>query len=164
MNCQKCGKELEDFYNRSKKFCSDACRYEFHNKRKVKLKKCPVCGKETTTKYCSPECRKNFRLLAKQYQYVSKEVNTSNNSSKINGIEIDSIIVDELNDSEIPLGIIEELAKYNGDKLDSFIIKQLVESNNIDPIKIDTVQTTNTSNGLLAATFFDIKFDTESKE
>lgn len=47
--CQNCGQEVHSEGLRTKKFCNDTCRYEFHNKKKKKwtLKKLAKHYQET---------------------------------------------------------------------------------------------------------------------
>ena len=76
--CVICGKEIENAKNKSKKFCSEQCRYEHIKNTRIKYRKCRTCGKEfkVTNHYrfvCSDSCRKiindiNMRNFAVQQE------------------------------------------------------------------------------------------------
>ena len=57
--CEFCGKPLE---GRAKRFCSDACRFRWHNAhRSHAIRKCPTCGREFVPAdprrvYCCASC------------------------------------------------------------------------------------------------------------
>jgi hypothetical protein len=42
--CQQCGKEVQAEGLRTKKFCDDACRYQYHNNKKKVVKVCKGCS------------------------------------------------------------------------------------------------------------------------
>lgn len=63
-NCKGCGKEVEWYRSRPKKWCSDKCKNDYHNlqRRKnhifVERQKinCITCGTLSTNIYCSKDC------------------------------------------------------------------------------------------------------------
>lgn len=60
--CLNCGQPIPPTgHHREKKYCSDKCRKAYNNKKRSKLKPCLNCGKETTKKYCCPECGVKYR-------------------------------------------------------------------------------------------------------
>jgi predicted nucleic acid-binding Zn ribbon protein len=66
--CLHCKKELKG--NQSK-YCSKNCGnlFEYHNSRKLKV--CPTCGKESSTKFCSQECYRIYKKKTKLVKFCT---------------------------------------------------------------------------------------------
>lgn len=63
MFCEECGTEIKRADFKVRRFCSDKCRSKFHNRSRVKVRRCPICGKDTTTRFCSKICRIEFNKI-----------------------------------------------------------------------------------------------------
>lgn len=62
--CRYCGvKLINTAGKKQKQFCSDKCRYDWHNQHKLYIRVCEYCGKEFVSfgypnkRFCSRSCR-----------------------------------------------------------------------------------------------------------
>ena len=95
--CQHCGQPVESQGFRPKKFCSDSCRYDFHNKKKKKwtLKKLAKHYQETGEYLPEAEALEEIHLMS-----IAERIETKYNNLKLE-FTSDLLELDDLIDIEI---------------------------------------------------------------
>ena len=98
--CLYCGKEFEG--RSSQIYCSNSCRIDYHNKRRLKEKHCLQCGDELALerkKFCNSECMDIYYIEKPKYNKVcvqcGKEFKTNNRVMKVCSKECQSKLEQE---------------------------------------------------------------------